>query len=316
MQNIVESTLIYDNSRRKIVTKNTGDPTIIEINGVRYIAQIPGNKGGHSYIIRLCEEDEYSGDEDFYPTKVLKVSNVGVRKRSKKRLTFDERNKRFVREIVALRDCKAHHYLDIIDIQYVGYLEVLNGNSFLYFPFYMMDFADKDLRMYMDEMRDQIDDYAKIDLCLQLAQGLKELYNLGYYHRDLKPDNILFVRGKWQIGDLGLISFRNDDIDGDNEFIGPRGWESPEVMNKFLADGNDNFDSNIDHQSDIFQLGLIFWFIMQGNSPIGCIKRNDFTNSSDQIFEVIKRMIWHSKKDRYKEIDEVIDKLKHILSKI
>lgn len=323
MKNIVETPFYYEYGHLKDDNMDASNPTILVIDNESYVAKIPGNKGGHSFIITLQEDALYDQDADFRPTKVLKVSNVGVREdRRTNAITFGPKNKRFVHEVKALRNCRAYHFVDIINIDYVGYLKigVLNKEGrrkyYMYFPFYMMDYANQDLRTYMDSMRENLDDYAKIDLCLQLSRGLKELYDLQYYHRDLKPDNILFVNGNWKIGDLGLMSYRNDDMDMKNEFIGPRGWESPEVMNKYLAEDNESFDSNIDHQSDLFQLGLIFWFIMQGNSPIGCIKRKDFSNPNEQIFEVIKRMIWHSKQDRYKDITEVISMLERILEKI
>lgn len=103
----------------------------------------------------------------------------------------------------------------------------------------------------------------KINLCLQIATGLKELNDLGFYHRDLKPDNILIFDNTWKIGDLGLIAFRDRDnnlYDKKNDFIGPKGWLSPEAMNKYLQSDNNKyqFDCDIDHQSDIFQLGKVF----------------------------------------------------------
>ena len=127
---------------------------------------------------------------------------------------------------------------------------------------------------------------------------------IGFYHRDLKPDNIFIVDKTWKIGDLGLIASRDQDynIDLPNELIGPKGWFCPEAMNKYLTENIEfpiSFDCNIDHQSDIFQLGKIFWYIFQGNAPIGSIKRNDFKIKDERIYEIIRRMINHSKAKRF-----------------
>jgi hypothetical protein len=45
--------------------------------------------------------------------------------------------------------------------------------------------------------------------------------------------------GVWKIGDLGLIDDRNINFSLDKiaEQIGPRGWMSPESMNKYLTEG-------------------------------------------------------------------------------
>lgn len=43
--------------------------------------------------------------------------------------------------------------------------------------------------------------------------------DIGYYHRDLKPDNILMFDDTWKIGDLGLIAFRDKDNIYDKKMI-------------------------------------------------------------------------------------------------
>jgi serine/threonine protein kinase len=70
---------------------------------------------------------------------------------------------------------------------------------------------------------------------------------LGYYHRDLKPDNILISDNTWKIGDLGLVSRRNNEFNLDKvaALIGPRGWYSPEALNKYLTE-----DKNLEFSYD------------------------------------------------------------------
>ena len=177
-----------------------------------------------------------------------------------------------------------------------------------------MDYADSDLKQFLDE--NELDKSGKLDLCLKLAEGLKELNNLGYYHRDIKPDNILIFNGnQWKIGDLGLVSRRDLDFDKQNELIGPKGWLSPEAMNKYLAEGKGDkrIDCKIDNQSDIFQLGKVFWYILQGNAPIGCICREDFFEREESIYVLIRTMINHSKRKRIKDMTEVVKELHRII---
>ena len=63
-----------------------------------------------------------------------------------------------------------------------------------------------------------------VDFMHQLLDGVSELHGKGLLHRDLKPGNIYFVRGRLKIGDLGLVtSFRTDNaLIGTREFI-PQG---------------------------------------------------------------------------------------------
>lgn len=70
-----------------------------------------------------------------------------------------------------------------------------------------------------------------------------------------------------------------------------------------------------DHQSDVFQLGKVFWYILQGNAPIGNIRRSDFFDGHDDIYSVLKYMLNHSKKKRPISIDYVINELSRIMQK-
>lgn len=211
---------------------------------------------------------------------------------------------------------------NVITIYFSGQLSCIGKNRdgkevAFYFPFYIMDYATSDLKNYLEN--NQITYAERINLCLQIAEGLKGLNDLGCYHRDLKPDNILMFDNIWKIGDLGLIAFRDEDelYDKKNEFIGPKGWLSPEAMNKYLSydDSEYKFDCKIDHQSDIFQLGKIFWYIFQGNVPIGGISRSDFFDRRDEVYSLLKYMLNHSKKQRPLTIDYVINNLKRIIQK-
>jgi serine/threonine protein kinase len=109
----------------------------------------------------------------------------------------------------------------------------------------------------------------------------------------------------------GLVYAKSQDEEA--EPIGPRGWMSPESMNKYLTEGKGfehSFPCKIDHQSDIFQLGKVFWYIFQHNAPIGSVKESDFKIRNSKVYSIIKTMLNHSKSKRYKTIDEVIKLLK------
>lgn len=292
----------------------------IEINSKEYFMgyidpDFKGNKGGNSIIFALYDAqgyDEYQDDN--MPISVLKISKKFNRLRSGK-IEVPLQNKRFENEVVALFSCKDKNCRNIVDIETAG--NILNKKDKNHYPFYIMEYANSDLKKYIETENIAISE--KIKLCLRIAQGLKELDEMRYYHRDLKPDNIFIIDGDWKIGDLGLVVSRDlDSFDHNNEFIGPRGWISPEAMNKYLTKDKGfahNYDCTIDHQSDIFQLGKVFWYIIQGNAPIGCVKTVDFYERNIEIYALIRTMLNHSKKKRYKRIDEVITILTRISKK-
>lgn len=151
---------------------------------------------------------------------------------------------------------------------------------------------------------------------MDILEGIKELHRYKIYHRDIKPDNILFVNKTWKIGDLGLIDYRNSDfqIEEDGDKIGPIGWLSPEATNKFLVEGNSkknpyDFDCELDEYSDIFQLGKLFWYIFQGNIPLGQIRREDFKIKDKTIYDILIKMLMHSKDKRF-QIGEIEDEFR------
>ena len=318
---VVNTSFTYENNSISIeddISKNN-----ITIDGVDYFAyyidpEFKKNKGANSYVFVLYQAQNFIDYENSRPNLVIKISN---KKDYKKKVS--EYNSRFYREIEVLNECKKRKISNVVNIHSFGQLTCKKKNkqgkeNLVYFPFYVMDYASSDLRKYLDNNR--IDYIDKIDLCLQIAMGLEGLYNLGYYHRDLKPDNILIFDNTWKIGDLGLIAYRDKDAlyDKKNEFIGPKGWLSPEAMNKYLYSefADYEFDCKIDHQSDIFQLGKIFWYIIQGNVPIGCINRNDYFDKHDDVYNLLKFMLNHSKKKRPVTITNVISELNRILKKL
>lgn len=297
----------------------------ISINGIDYYVSYidpitKSNKGGNSFVFKLYQAQTFN--EYVEPDKVIKIS------KNREKVKIDEnglitikehyKNRRFREEINALYYCKDNCVGNVIEIYEDGSLICKMGDSEVSFPFYVMEYAEFDLKRLLEEENDAYDEASRAELCLQIAQGIKELNDLGYYHRDIKPDNIFMINGTWKVGDLGLIQMRNKpSLDKEGELLGPRGWLSPEAMNKYLSEKVEgkNFDCNIDHQSDLFQLAKVFWYILQGNAPIGCVKESDFLLRNSSLYSLIKQMLNHSKKRRPASVDVVIDDLQKIVKK-
>lgn len=325
MDDVIKSTFKYN--LNKINLDDDIRQNVISINKIDYFAYWinplqPGNKGAHSYIFALYVCQDFISLDDSTPLKVIKISNVPDLIDTKGCIKKNDNNNRFYREIEALQECKKNRVENIISIDFCGHIGVKGSRNSKdgervefdkFFPFYMMDFATHDLKQYLENQPD-IKLYNRLEICLQIAYGLYDLNLLGYYHRDLKPDNILLINQQWKIGDLGLIAYREQDWDRQNELIGPKGWLSPEAMNKYLSTKNEGcFDCRIDSQSDIFQLGKVFWYIIQGNAPIGNIVRSDFKEENEPLYVLIRTMLNHSKKKRIKSMKEVVTELKRII---
>lgn len=98
-----------------------------------------------------------------------------------------------------------------------------------------------------------------LEIARQLLMGLKEIHEAGMRHRDLKPSNILFVKGKPQIGDIGLMSSAQSmmtKLAGTLEFIPPEIRRKPEA-----------YQSDKSPAPDIYAFGMLLYCAMTSNSP-------------------------------------------------
>lgn len=248
------------------------------------------SKGSSANLFIL--NDPYGETED----RVIKICKHPLEKGKK-----NKRFKRFEREIRAFREAKKHKLRNVIDFQKAGEVHVdILGWTFAYI---IMEKADEDLPSFLERKKFDFTPGQKLTFCVGILNGIKQLHNIGIYHRDIKHDNILVVNGEFKIGDLGLVDFQNDDflLEKPNEKIGPFGWLSPEATNKVLTNEKDliyEYDCNINQESDIFQLGKLFWYVFQGNLPIGQILLEDYLINEDDIFQIIFSMLQYKKSRR------------------
>lgn len=319
-----------DSEKYPLLSSAEPSKNLITIDGIDYYMgplnpEIEGNKGGNSYVYKLYLVTDYeTGIEE--PACIIKISRnkESYSLKEHKPRTELPKNQRFRREVTALQRCKEKHILDVIEIFDSGNIyiekETPKGRkSYQSYPYYTMEVAESDLKSYIETQFPELGLDGKVSICIDIAKAISGLLSLEYYHRDLKPDNIFVVNGHFKVGDLGLISKRNEDYEYERgKYIGPRGWTTPETMNKYLTENKrlGDFDVTIDHQSDIFQLGMIFWYVMQGNAPIGELRQEDFKIKRDDIYSLIHHMLNHSKSKRVKNVSSVITELERIQQKL
>ena len=162
-----------------------------------------------------------------------------------------------------------------------------------------------------------------IFLVREIAKGMAAAHKINLIHRDLKPSNVLYNRQekKIKIIDFGIAK-RPEDFSLTTEGIalGTPAYMSPEQI----------ITPEIDHRSDIYSLGIIFYNLLVGDPPFD--GSDDHEVMRAQMYEevswpvtekevpqgvrdVIERMLHKNRDKRYQTMEEVDEALADIASK-
>ena len=100
-----------------------------------------------------------------------------------------------------------------------------------------------------------------LSIATQLAEGLAAAHEQGVIHRDMKPDNVMLVkgsRGLAKIMDFGLAQLTGaSKLTREGTTLGTISYMSPEQ-----AEG-----AETDHRSDIWSFGVILYEMVAGQAP-------------------------------------------------
>jgi TolB-like protein/Tfp pilus assembly protein PilF len=88
-----------------------------------------------------------------------------------------------------------------------------------------------------------------VQLGLALSQALAELHRRGLVHRDVKPSNIIFVKGRAKLADIGLVAHT-----GEKKRLGTEGYIPPEGPGK--------------PQADLYSLGMVLYEASTGSDRL------------------------------------------------
>ena len=91
----------------------------------------------------------------------------------------------------------------------------------------------------------------------KVFDGLKTLHAAGFAHRDIKPDNILFVNGAPKLGDIGLLSSLSNSMTG---LAGTFDFLPPEAR-------PDSGDRTSRQRGDLYAFGKVIYCAATGLSP-------------------------------------------------
>ncbi|CAG9313088.1 unnamed protein product [Blepharisma stoltei] len=159
---------------------------------------------------------------------------VAIKKMKKKFYSWEECLE--LREIKVLRK--------ITHPNIVRLKEVIRANDELHLVF---EYCEKNIIQMMNELSSPMTELQIKDLILQVLNGLSELHRKGFFHRDMKPDNILVNEGTYKIADFGLArEIRSQPPYTD--YVATRWYRAPEIL---------LHSRRYNYQVDLFAVGCI-----------------------------------------------------------
>ena len=183
---------------------------------------------------------------------------------------------RFNQEIDLLKRFKNPHIISYVDNGTITITEKLDKQyKSISIPFLIMEKAENNLLKLLQD-NEEIPYNVYIAQFRGLCGALKELHDVAI-HRDIKPENILIKGDRWILSDFGLCSAIDNSLKNDltkeNEKVGPQFWISPEAVDKFYF--GDNATDKIDTYSDVYQLCMVFIFVINKKYPGGIFRLSD-----------------------------------------
>ncbi|KOS05111.1 hypothetical protein AM493_02955 [Flavobacterium akiainvivens] len=170
-------------------------------------------------------------------------------------------------------------------------------------PYYIMPLAENALKKI------NLSDKEEINLMLlDVMSGLEEMHKKSYYHRDLKPGNILRFKDQnedfyYAIGDFGLLSIDQTNITELTPVSMIKGsdyYTAPEIVASL---------SRASIQSDIFSLGCLIHDYYGKSNRIPCQQINE----DGAIGKIIASCTYKKSSRRFKSIEFVREALLSIL---
>jgi serine/threonine-protein kinase len=122
-------------------------------------------------------------------------------------------------------------------------------------PYLAMEYLEGEDLQHRLARPDRMSLARKVELAIEICEGLEYAHSRGVVHRDIKPANIFIAtNGTARILDFGLARLVTSELTNSNMMMGTMNYMAPEQVRGERAD----------HRSDIFSVGVLFYELLGG----------------------------------------------------
>jgi eukaryotic-like serine/threonine-protein kinase len=122
-------------------------------------------------------------------------------------------------------------------------------------PYLAMEYLEGEDLQHRLTRPDRMSLSRKVELAIEVCEGLEFAHARGVVHRDIKPANIFITdNGTAKILDFGLARLVTSELTNSNVMMGTINYMAPEQVRGERAD----------HRSDIFSFGVVFYELLGG----------------------------------------------------
>jgi predicted Ser/Thr protein kinase len=208
---------------------------------------------------------------------------------------------RFTREARALARLGHNHIVSVYDFGQV--------NDLFYI---MMEYVDgANLRQAIQA--GGLTSQEALAIVPQICEALQFAHDEGIVHRDIKPENILLdKRGRVKIADFGLAKLLDQNasehaLTATHQVMGTLRYMAPEQMQG---------SRGVDHRSDIYSLGVVFYELLTGELPMGRFAPPSKRVQVDvRLDEIVLRALEQKPEQRYQHASEIKSDLESMTSR-
>lgn len=326
-------------------TDNAGDEPAtslpdLPIPGIELVRQIGKGRFGEVYLARREQHGDLGLPSSFVAVKLLPLGDLGDRE---------------IKGLKTLHELASGGRDSIVRVETAGQLR-----SYYYIVMELADHATgasrfdeedyepRTLAFVLGQHRERpLSSGDCLKYARQLLEGLSFLHDNGVVHRDVKPDNLLFVDGDLKLTDFGLVAGRHTTLAGTPAYMPPelsipmsRTCQRPSALGTEDSirsaskcrsssptnrppSGSKNAKTPISVllRADVYAAGLVIYELLTGEFPWKCARLGDRAKliAEDPVLCALNQLVLRACDDvednRYANARQMLESLEALVEK-